>query len=119
MIYNKAHTVCTIIELYSIIIPGLSIEERFWVRNSELEPSEDTFADLPPEEEASEVISNRTTLYKPQVTPSNILWRSGGTLGHVDSITPLSYICEAGECCKPNLQLSQITQRHGYSAQLT
>ena len=110
MLHNKAHIVCTILELCFIIIPGLNLEERFWVRNSELEPSEGTFEDLPPEEETSEVICNRTALYKPQVTLSNILWKSSGTQGHVDSITPLSYICEAGECCKSNLQLSQITQ---------
>ena len=54
----------------------------------------------PPElgQEASDVFPTRTTLYKPQVTPSNILWRSGVTLGHVDSITRISYTCEAGEC---------------------
>ena len=61
-------------------------------------------------QEASEVLPNRTALYKPQVTPSNILWRSRGTLGHMDSISPLSYIYEAGECFKPDLQLSQIKQ---------
>ena len=78
----------------------MNLEERFWVLNSELEPSGETFSDLPPNEEASEVISNRTALYKPQVTPSNILWKSSGTLGHVDNITPLSYICERGEFTK-------------------
>ena len=77
-------------------VPGFNSAAVFWVRNSELTPSENSFPDIPLDS-ATRVSVNRTVLYKPLVPWHFAVRTSLGTLGYNTSNTLLRTICEAGE----------------------
>ena len=77
-------------------VPGFNSAAVFWVRNSELTPSENSFPDIPLDSATRESV-NRTVLYKPLVPWHFAVRTSLGRLGYNTSDTLLRTICEAGE----------------------